>query len=102
MPLLNTRRTDATLRQNYPALYNSFQSDMASMGRRSPSIGRFSAKNERGNMIADEAKHAFDQQRLGRDLRMNEWHPAATDVRSAVSQAFGTPSAQDINRENGF
>jgi hypothetical protein len=46
-------------------LYNSFQSDTASMGRRSPSIGRFSAENERGNMTADEAKHTFDQQGWG-------------------------------------
>lgn len=70
-----------------------------SLGRRSPSISRFSAQDERGNMVADEGRHAMDQQRFRRDLRPSEWHPRP-DMRSVVSRAFGTTSIQDIRNED--
>jgi RHS repeat-associated protein len=62
-------------------------------------VSRFSAGDERGNMIADEGKHAYDQQRLGRSLHPNEHHPPGLDFRSLVSRAFGSTSVQDLRRE---
>jgi hypothetical protein len=50
-------------------------------------------------MIADEGKHAYDQQRLGRSLQPNEHHPRGLDFRSLVSRAFGSASVQDLRRE---
>jgi hypothetical protein len=67
-------------------------------GRRTPALSRFSARDQRGNMMADEGRHALDQQLLRRDLRPREWHPSP-DLRSVVSRAFGSASVQDLNAE---
>ncbi|HYD15798.1 MAG TPA: RHS repeat-associated core domain-containing protein, partial [Hyphomicrobium sp.] len=93
-----TRESHIVLPRNFATVYNNFKNEMAAIGRQSPTISRFSAENERGNMIADEGRHAYDQQRLGRDLQRSEFHPPP-DLRSSVSRAFGTTSIQDINRE---
>ena len=93
-----TGDSEVVLPNNFNTTYNNFRNEMISIGRDTPGLSRFSAENERGNMIADEGGHAMDQQRLGRDLRPSEWHPAP-DLRSAVSRAFGTTSVQEIRRE---
>ncbi|HEX8482100.1 MAG TPA: RHS repeat-associated core domain-containing protein, partial [Allosphingosinicella sp.] len=93
-----TKQSNIVLPNNFPTVYNNFRNQMAAIGRRSASISKFSAQNERGNMMADEGRHAYDQQRLKRDLNRSEFHPTP-DLRSSVSKAFGTTSIQDINRD---
>lgn len=95
-----TRESLITLPATYAGAYDNYAEERRSVGDNNPMNRRVSGQDQRGNMVADEGKHAMDQQRLGRQLRPSEWHPRGQDFRSLVSRAFGTISIQDLHGDD--